>query len=95
MSRFTLLNEAEIKPIELDSDNTDERIFFMKILLNQKEISFSSNQISVAELIESNKLPSIGIAVAVNNKVVRKAKWISTYLQDGDSVTVITAVCGG
>lgn len=67
----------------------------MKILLNQKEISVSSRQISVAELIASNQLPSFGIAVAVNNKVVRKADWPTTFLSDGDCVTVITAVCGG
>lgn len=67
----------------------------MKIFLNQKEISVSSQHISITKLIESNELPSSGIAVAVNNKVIRKANWSSTFLQDGDSVTVITAVCGG
>lgn len=67
----------------------------MKILVNQQEIIVSSQQLSVAELVKLNQLPSFGIALAVNNKVVRKADWDTTFLHDGDSVTVITAVCGG
>ncbi len=67
----------------------------MKLRLNQKEILIGQHQISIAELIEMNQLPSFGIAIAVNNKVVLKADWHTTMLHDGDSVTVITAVCGG
>lgn len=67
----------------------------MKLFFNQKEISVSSPQLTVAQLVELNQLPSFGIAIAVNNKVVTKALWGATILHDGDSVTVITAVCGG
>lgn len=67
----------------------------MKLNFNQKEIFVSSQQVTVAELVELSQLPSFGIAVAVNDKVVRKADWGSTFLQDGDCITVITAICGG
>ncbi len=67
----------------------------MKLFFNGKEISVSSQQITVAELLASNQLPPFGLAVAVNNKVVRKADLNSTFLHDGDCITVITAVCGG
>lgn len=36
-----------------------------------------------------------GIAIAVENKVIRKADWSSTMLNNGDRITVIKAVCGG
>lgn len=67
----------------------------MKLILNDKEICISSPQVSVAELAELKELGSSGIAIAVNNKVIRKTDWESTLLRDGDNVTVITAVCGG
>lgn len=40
-------------------------------------------------------LQTEGIAVAVNNKVVRRAQWDTTELLDGDSVVLLTAVQGG
>lgn len=67
----------------------------MKLYLNQKELNVDSEPITVDGLLNANQLPSKGIAVAVNNKVVRKTNWASTILNEGDSVTVITAVCGG
>lgn len=67
----------------------------MIIFLNQKETSIDSERLTVAGLIEIKNLPGRGMAIAVNNKVVRKNDWESTALADGDKVTVITAVCGG
>lgn len=67
----------------------------MKISLNQKEFSTDNDRLTVAELLKLNNLPTVGLAVAVNNKVVRKSGWETAELCDGDKVTVITAVCGG
>lgn len=67
----------------------------MKITLNGKQISIEAQQTSVAQLLKQNLMPASGIAVALNDKVVRKTSWDSTFLHDGDSLTVITAVCGG
>jgi sulfur carrier protein len=36
-----------------------------------------------------------GVAVAVNDEVVRQAAWDSTPLADGDRVEILTAVQGG
>ncbi|GAB2818857.1 sulfur carrier protein ThiS [Actinocorallia aurea] len=36
-----------------------------------------------------------GIAVALNDEVVRRAQWPATTLNDGDRVEIITAVQGG
>lgn len=67
----------------------------MKIIFNDTELSIDAQQISVARLAALKEVPAAGVAIAVNNKVVRKADWETTLLHDGDNVMVITAVCGG
>jgi sulfur carrier protein len=36
-----------------------------------------------------------GIAVALNNEVVRHGAWTTTELNDGDRIDIVTAVQGG
>ena len=36
-----------------------------------------------------------GVAVAVGDRVVRRAEWTETRVEDGDTVEVITAAQGG
>ncbi len=86
--------KAEIKPYELDAGNADERSIYA-CFYKSKEFSTDSDRLTVAELLSMNQLPTIGVAVAVNNKVVRKSDWDSAELAQDDNVTVITAVCGG
>ncbi|MDE5849724.1 MAG: sulfur carrier protein ThiS [Muribaculaceae bacterium] len=67
----------------------------MKLFVNQKEYHTDSNQLTVEELLNEIQSLKPGVAVAVNDKVVRKVNWNSTLLTEGDQITVITAVCGG
>lgn len=67
----------------------------MEITVNDKARTFAGDTRPLAEVLELCALPQTGIAVAINNKVVRKAEWPLTTVKDGDSVTVIQAVCGG
>ncbi len=67
----------------------------MKLIVNQKEFISNSDQLTVARLLNEIQSKTAGVAVAVNNKVVRKVDWESTMLTEGDQITVITAVCGG
>ncbi len=67
----------------------------MKIKLNNKDFHTDAPRLTVAELLAVHHFQTAGIAVALNNKVVRKAEWASAELAEGDSVIVITAVCGG
>jgi sulfur carrier protein len=52
---------------------------------------------TVADLLDRLGLGSVssGIAVAVNNEVVPRARWSETVLQDGDAVEIVRAVAGG
>lgn len=65
------------------------------ITVNTKQHTFDTAQVTLDKVLESCGIAPRGIAVAVNNKVVRKAHWPATAVSDGDSVMVIQAVCGG
>lgn len=68
----------------------------MKLILNTNPIELNSPaQPSVADLLTSRGIAPRGIAVALNNKVVRRADWPVTLLNEGDHITIITAICGG
>ena len=67
----------------------------MKLFVNQKEFHTDSDRLTVSELLNEIQSHKPGVAVAVNDKVVRKVNWNSTLLAEGDQITVITAVCGG
>jgi sulfur carrier protein len=47
------------------------------------------------DLLCALQLPSTGIAIAVNEQVVRRASFASHTLTDGDAVEIIRAVAGG
>ena len=65
----------------------------MKILFNQQPLEVSANNLS--DLSLELQLPTSGIAVAVNNRLVHRTQWQDFLLQDGMSILVIKAVCGG
>lgn len=67
----------------------------MEITVNNKPRTFAGESLQLMELLQACEMPQKGIAVAINNKVVRKGDWSSTEVKDGDSIMVIQAVCGG
>jgi len=52
-------------------------------------------RLTVAQLLDELKIEKTGIAVAVNERVVRNAGFEEHRLQDGDVVEIIRAVAGG
>jgi sulfur carrier protein len=50
---------------------------------------------TIAELLEEIGTPPIGIAVAHNEAVVRRAAFDDARLETGDRVEIIKAVAGG
>ena len=101
---------AEIIPYELDAVSTAERTLFialtegtlcyispyriMKIYINREPAEVGETQ-TLSEILESRGIGPAGVAVAINNRVVPRAAWLSTHLAEGDTLTVIKAVCGG
>lgn len=67
----------------------------IKVTINNT-IYMLENQCTVYEAIRSiEKLPKMGIAVAVNNDVIPSSQWASKKLTDGDKITIIKAFYGG
>ena len=65
----------------------------MNIKINNKETEIKAT--SLQELATELALPEKGVAVAVNNRMVTRADWNHTAINDGDNIVVIKAVCGG
>jgi sulfur carrier protein len=59
------------------------------------EVRELSGAQTVAQLLADLRLEKTGIAVAVNERVVRNANFGEQRLQDGDVVEIIRAVAGG
>ncbi|GHD36149.1 thiamine biosynthesis protein ThiS [Nocardiopsis kunsanensis] len=71
----------------------------MRLTVNNEEHTYEPDttvEAVVRELTASGggEVPG-GIAVAVNDEVVRRTAWASTRLGAGDRVDVLTAVQGG
>lgn len=66
----------------------------MKIRVNneEKEITDGCN---VATLVSDAMGQTAGIAVAINDRIARRAAWEETALKEGDAVVIIKAAYGG
>lgn len=68
----------------------------MKITVNNRTVGLAGTEaVDLAAFLAAQGVPSVGVAAALNGKVVRREHWASTILKDGDTITVIHAVCGG
>lgn len=65
----------------------------MKVTINDKPAVTSAA--SVAALAEELRLPEKGIALAIDNKLVPRTEWAATGIEDGASIVIIKAFCGG
>lgn len=65
----------------------------MQVFVNNKEVSTEAAHLK--EMVEELGLPAVGVAVAVDNKMVPRTKWEEFPLHEGAHLTVIKAACGG
>lgn len=65
----------------------------MKVVVNNKEIETSC--VTLKELVTSQGLPENGLAVAVDNKMIKRTEWDAFKLADGQHITILKAFCGG
>ncbi len=66
----------------------------MIVFLNNKELQVEQS-VSIVTLLESQAIVTQGVAVAVNNRVVKRELWAESMLSENDKVTVIVATFGG
>jgi sulfur carrier protein len=50
---------------------------------------------TVASVVQDVTTTTTGIAVALNDEVVRRAEWTATPVREADRLEVLTAVQGG
>ena len=65
----------------------------MNITVNNKPTETEAT--TVTQLADALALPTVGVALAINNKMVPRTEWSSKALCEGDAVVIIKAVCGG
>ncbi len=67
----------------------------MQIFYNQEKYIEVDEAITVAKLLESLKLKREGVAVAVNDSVVKKSDYDTFRLKEHDAVDIFNMVSGG
>ena len=65
----------------------------MEISVNNKPVSTAAT--CLIELASELSLPEKGVAIAVGGKMVSRNLWGQTPLNEGASVIIIKAACGG
>lgn len=65
----------------------------MKVILNGKELQTQAPTLEA--LVAELQLPAQGVAVAVNNSIVKRTEWANQSLTEGSRITIIKAACGG
>ncbi len=66
----------------------------MKATINGEEHELPEG-LTVAQLLARVNAPERGIAVAKNDRVVRRSTFAQERVQDGDRIEIIRAVAGG
>jgi sulfur carrier protein len=65
----------------------------MKVTINNKQHVTQAK--TVSELAAQLQLPAKGVAIAIDNELKPRTSWDDTILQEGASITIIKAACGG
>lgn len=66
----------------------------MKVSINGQQHEIPDG-LNVAELLEHLEAPGRGIAVAKNDRVVRRSAFADERVGEGDRIEIIKAVAGG
>jgi thiamine biosynthesis protein ThiS len=67
----------------------------MKILLNNREETFSGDTITVAEMLDQKKFSFRMRIVKINGVLIRRDKYGSFVINDGDNVQMLYLMSGG
>ena len=67
----------------------------MNVFVNSKEEITNENETLFGLLLHIELAEKNGIAVAINNHIIQKAKWPSVELKANDKITIIKATQGG
>jgi sulfur carrier protein len=54
-----------------------------------------STSLNVSALLLELGIEPRGVAVAINGEIARRSQWETTFINDDDTVEIVTAVAGG
>ena len=66
----------------------------MKVQVNNKEVEIADTS-TITQLTVQLELPTQGIAIAANNKMIPRTDWDSFTLHENDNLVIIKAARGG
>ncbi|KJD31710.1 thiamine biosynthesis protein ThiS [Tamlana nanhaiensis] len=66
----------------------------MQVKVNNTIHQVSENQ-SLQALVDQLQISTSGIAIAINNSVIRKDDWDTTFLKENQDVLIIKSTQGG
>ena len=66
----------------------------MKVQVNNKEVELTTGN-TISTLATQQDLPRHGLAIALNNRMIPRSQWAEQEIQNGDSLVIIKAACGG
>ena len=66
----------------------------MKVQVNNKEVELTTGN-TISALAAQLDLPPQGVAIALNNRMITRSQWAEQEIQNGDSLVIIKAACGG
>ena len=66
----------------------------MKVQVNNKEVELTTGN-TISALAAQLDLPPQGVAIALNNRMISRSQWAEQEIQNGDSLVIIKAACGG
>jgi len=67
----------------------------MKISLNNREVEFEKDNLSVNEILELKKLSFRMRVIKINGVLIPKDRYGSTIVKDGDNIQVLYLMSGG
>ncbi len=67
----------------------------MKLVVNGEPKEFSTPTLSLQQLLDQLTIPAGRVACEVNLKIIKRAQYPATPLQEGDTVEIIQAIGGG
>lgn len=67
----------------------------MNVNINNKPTSFDIENPILSELIAIAKIPTVGAAIAINDRLIVRSKWNETIIHENDNIVIISAAFGG
>ncbi len=60
-----------------------------------REVEFTTEKATLESLAMAIELTQTGVAMALNEVIIPKARWAEVELHNNDKVVIIVAACGG